>query len=160
MTNSRDVLVTFSEELNRLMQDRNVTYRQVALAARVTRTQMSRYKSGACFPDLWTLVLIADCLKCSVSELLGYSDSLPMEHRFNASELYTNEDIFADYFRDRLQQRMRSEHVNSQQLSAKSGISINHIEMYVSVHRWVPRISEFLCICSALECTPSDLLGY
>ena len=160
MIDARDALAIFSEELQRIMQDRNVTHRQLALAARVTRERMSRYKNGVCFPDLWTLVLIADYLKCSVSELLGYSDRLSLEHNYNAGELYTNEDVFIDYFRDRLLQQMRLEHISAEQLSERSGLSLNNIEMYLSVHRWVPRVPDFLAICSALDCTPSDLLGY
>lgn len=121
---------------------------------------MSRYKNGVCFPDLWTLVLIADYLKCSTSELLGYSDHLSLEHRYDAGELYTNEDIFIDYFRDRLRQQMRLEHISSEQLADRSEIPLKTIEMYLSVHRWIPSVPEFLRICSSLECTPSDLLGY
>lgn len=37
MVDSRDALITFSEELQHTMRDRNVTHRQVAFAARVTR---------------------------------------------------------------------------------------------------------------------------
>lgn len=160
MIDARDALTIFSEELRHIMQDKNVTHRQVALAARVTRERMSRYKNGVCFPDLWTLVLIADYLKCSVSELLGYSDRLSLEHSYNAGKLYTNEDIFIDYFRDRLRQQMRIERINSEQLAERSEIPLKTIEMYLSVHRWIPHVPEFIAICSALDCTPSDLLGY
>lgn len=160
MIDTRDALATFSEELTRMMILRGVTHRQVALAARVTRESMSRYKNGVCFPHLWTMALIADYLKCSVSELLGYSDSLSLSHEYNAAKLYTNEDIFIDYFRDRLRQQMRIEHVSSEQLAEKSCLPLKDVEMYLSVHRWVPRVPEFLAICSALDCTPSELLGY
>lgn len=160
MIDARDALTTFSEELQHIMQDKNVTYRQVALAVRVTRERMSRYKNGVCFPDLWTLVLIADYLKCSVSELLGYSDCLYSKHNYNAGELYTNEDIFIDYFRDRLLQQMRIERINSEQLAERSEIPLKAIEMYLPIHRWVPHVSDSLAICDALNCTPSELLGY
>lgn len=160
MINTRDALMTFSEELTKKMISRGVTHRQVAFAARVTRESMSRYKNGVCFPRLWTMVLIADYLKCGVSELLGYSDGLSLSHEYNAARLYTNEDVFIDYFRDRLMQQMRIEHVNSEQLAEKSGLSLKDVKMYLSIHRWIPTVPEFLHICSALNCTPSDLLGY
>lgn len=160
MTNSRDVLITFSEELSQRLVEKGVGYRQAALATRVSRENMFRYKSGYSFPKLWTLVLIADYLKCSVNELLGYPCYFGVEHKYDATELYPNESIFMDYFRDRLQQQMRLEHINSQQLAMKTGFTIDTIERYLSVHRWVPQMPDFLILCDALDCTPSDILGY
>lgn len=160
MTNSRDVLITFSEELNKRMECNGVSYRQVAFAARVTKGSMIHYKSGRCFPELWALVLIADYLKCSVNELLGYPGCFGDEHNYNAAELYPNRDIFMDYFRDRLNRQMQLERISSQQLAIKTSFTIDTIERYLSIHRWVPQVPDLIKICDALDCTPSDLLGY
>ena len=161
MIDTRDVLITFSEELNRRMEEKGVSYRQVAFAVRVARGSMIHYKSRYCFPKLWILVLIANYLECSVNELLGYPVCFSnSDRKYDAIELYPNEDVFIDYFRDRLRQQMRLEDVSSQQLAMKTGFKVDTIEMYLSVHRWIPQVPDFLVLCDALKCTPSDLLGY
>ena len=118
------------------------------------------YKSGNCCHELYTLILIADYLECSVNELLGYSDDLLLEHNNDLEDILQNEDTFSDYFRDRLIQCMKTRNVSAKKSSESTGIALNIIEMYLSIHRWIPRVPDFLLICDALECTPSDLLWY
>ena len=161
MVNSKNVLITFSEILRTKMAEFNLSNRKLAIASRVTSEKISSYRTESCFPKLWTLVLIADFLECSVDELLGYSS---FEHadtyRKYASEVFPNEDVFADYFRNRMLSMMGIKGMTSHELSLKSGCSENTISMYLSVHRWTPQVPVFLNLCDALECTPSELLGY
>ena len=160
MVNDKIVLRMFSENLNKRMEQKGVTYRQVAFAARVTKGCLVHYKSGNSFPELWTLVLMASYLDCSVDGQLGYSD---LDTSFSSTRLIKplmDEDYFDDYFRECLMNMMNSKNVDIFELSDRSGVSKNYIEMYLSIHRWVPRVPDFLAICDALECTPSDLLGY
>lgn len=42
----------------------------------------------------------------------------------------------------------------------KSGLSLKDVKMYLLIHGWIPIVPEFLQNCSALNCTPSELLGY
>ena len=160
MVDNRDILATFAENLNKRMEIKGITYRQVAFAAKVSKGSVVHYRLGNCFPKLWTLVLIADYLECGVGELLGYPSMLAIDHKYNATELYTNEDVFMDYFRDRLDQMMRIQHVSPEELADKSGCSVDTIDMYLSIHRWIPQVPDFLNLCDALDCTPSELLGY
>ena len=150
MINIRNVLITFAEELNKKIEKKGVTYRQVAFAARVTKGSMVHYKSGNCFPELYTLILIADYLECSVNELLGYSDYLLLEHNNDLEDILQNEDTFSDYFLDRLIQCMKTRNVSAKKLFESTGIALNIIEMYLSIHRWIPRVPDFLLICDAL----------
>ena len=161
MVNNKSVLVTFSEALRTKMAEFNLSNRRLAIASRVTSEKISSYRTEECFPKLWTLILIADFLECSVDELLGYSS---FEHtdtyRKYASDVFQNEDVFADYFRNRMLSMMGIKGMTSHELSLKSGCSENTINMYLSVHRWTPQVPVFLNLCDALECTPSELLGY
>lgn len=157
----KEKLLDFSDELNKRMTDKGVTYRQVALAARVTRGSMIHYKSGNSFPELYTLVLMAEYLDCSVDDLLGYKSTYILgDARIPATSRFRNKDEFADYIRIQLCYFMNVKAVNAEELSNHASISVKTIDMYLSVHRWVPRTVDFLHICEALKCTPSELLGY
>lgn len=163
MTNPRNTLMDFTQEFNERMDAKGVTYRQVAYAARVTKGSVAHYKLGNTFPEPWTLILIADYLECSVDELFGYSEPhIPKvgRRKVPAVEVFPNWDPFADYFRERLIKFMEERNMSSIDLAELSGISVRTIEMYLSVHRWTPKTPDLLRICDALDCTPSDLLGY
>ena len=161
MVNNKSVLITFSEVLRTKMADFNLSNRRLAIGSRVTSEKISSYRNAVCFPKLWTLVLIADCLECSVEELLGYSNcGYSNAYGKCACDVFQNEDIFADYFRNKLLSTMNVKGMTSYELSLKSGCSENTINMYLSVHRWTPQVPVFLNLCDALECTPSELLGY
>ena len=142
------------------MLERGVTYRQAALAVGVTKGAFVHYKSGICFPELFVLVRIANYLNCSVDELLGYISGRTMRLNKSMNDDFSDEDEFKDYFRERLIFMMTEKNLGVNELARKSRVSIDTIEMYLSIHRWVPCVIDFLYICDALDCTPSDLLGY
>ena len=142
------------------MQERGVTYRQAALTVGVTKGAFVHYKSGNCFPELFVLIRIANYLNCLVDDLLGYISDLSTRLNKNIYDDFSNEDEFKDYFRKRLIFMMTDKNLGVNELARKTRISIETIEMYLSIHRWVPCVSDFLYICDALDCTPSELLGY
>lgn len=142
------------------MLERGVTYRQAALAVGVAKGAFVHYKSGNCFPELFVLVRIANYLNCSVDELLGYISGQTMRLNKSMNDDFSDEDEFKDYFRERLIFMMTEKNLGVNELARKSRVSIDTIEMYLSIHRWVPCVIDFLYICDALECTPSGLLGY
>lgn len=160
MVNVRNVKIKFAEELKSRMLERGVTYRQAALAVGVTKGAFVHYKSGNCFPELFVLVRIANYLNCSVDELLGYISGRTMRLNKSMNDDFSDEDEFKDYFRERLISMMTEKNLGVNELARKSRVSIDTIEMYLSIHRWVPCVIDFLYICDALDCTPSDLLGY
>lgn len=160
MINVRDVKITFAEELNKRMQEKGVTYRQTALAVGVTKGAFIHYKSGNSFPELFTLIRISNYLNCSVDSLLGYRSDGKLRLNSGVGGAFSNEDEFKDYFRERFMAMMEQVGMNANDLSRKSLVSTKYIEMYLSVHRWIPQVPDFLRICDALGCTPSDLLGY
>ena len=142
------------------MLERGVAYRQAALAVGVTKGAFVHCKSGSCFPELFVLVRIANYLNCSVDELLGYISGRTMRLNKSMNDDFSDEYEFKDYFRERLIFMMTEKNLGVNELARKSRVSIDTIEMYLSIHRWVPCVIDFLYICDALECTPSGLLGY
>lgn len=157
IVNTKDIMRVFATELNERMETKGVTVRQVSLATHVSRANIYSYRYGKTFPDLYSLVMFADYFNCSVDELLGYRSNV---EGCGVMDLAISEKEFADEFRDRLQEYMESKTCDVKELAERSGISANSIDMYLSVHRLVPRTVDFIRICSALECTPSELLGY
>lgn len=161
MIDIKEILRRFAIELNNRMDECEVTYRQVAFAARVTRGSMIHYKSGNAFPELYPLVLMAEYLDCRVDDLLGYLPCCGFTGgNIVATKRFKDEDDFADYFRLRLYECMQEKAVDTNELARRAAVSTNTIDMYLSVHRWVPRTVDFIYICDALDCTPSELLGY
>ena len=163
MIDTRNVLMDFTNELRSRIEYNGLTYRQVAFEARITRTKMNEYKFGRTFPELWNLLLIADCLDCSIDELLGYSKTGFAELRnskVRVINVMPNNDVFADFFRMRLERYMQNNRITVADLSKRSGFKESTLEMYLSVHRWVPRTADFIKLCDSLDCTPSNILGY
>lgn len=154
---TKDVLRVFANELNDRMESKGVEARQLTLAIRTSYINVYSYRTGKSFPDLYTLFLIAERLECTVDELLGYRSNIRRRPEIKG---YRSEEEFADYVRLRLVEHMKLRSVDPKELAKRTGISSSTIDMYLSVHRWVPRVPELLRICDALDCTPSELLGY
>lgn len=55
---------------------------------------------------------------------------------------FSDEDEFKDYFRERLIFMMTEKNLGVNELARKSRVSIDTIEMYLSIHRWVPCVKE------------------
>ena len=160
MLNLELIKKTFTIELNDRIRTEGTTCKQVALDLRISKGTFLSYASGKCFPSIYSLVKIAIYLNCTVDDLLGYitDPNTHLNDRVDAD--FSNEDEFKDYFRDRLMTVMDRVRMSIDKLAYNSKVSAKTIEMYLSVHRWVPQVPDLLRICDALDCTPSTLLGY
>ena len=151
---------TFAIELNDRIREEGTTCKQAALDLRISKSAFLSYAAGKCFPSIYPLVKIAIYLNCTVDDLLGYITD-PNTHLNDRVDVdFYNEDEFKDYFRDRLITMMDRARMSIDGLAYNSKVSAKTIEMYLSVHRWVPQVPDLIRICDALDCTPSDLLGY
>ncbi len=65
----------FGKQLQRLRTSRGLTQEQLAVAASLSRTFLTRLELGQHDPSLSTLVRVAKALRVSVTELLGESIS-------------------------------------------------------------------------------------
>lgn len=66
-------------KLFELMKTKNITAKKLSLAIGASEGNISDWKSGKAIPSAEKLVLIADCLDCSVDYLLGRTDN-PQSH--------------------------------------------------------------------------------
>lgn len=105
-------------------------------------------------PRLDSLILIAELFQCTVNELLGYKivDVAPRTELFNQG---IDAKHVVDYFMRELSKRgfeLNNFQFNEYDMDAE-------FRRCIRTHRF-PSTDAFLQICDALDCTPSDLLGY
>lgn len=162
MINEKEVLYTFNRELCKRLESSGMTYRDLAFKARCASSRVQMYLRGNNFPNLWTLALMAEALECRIDDLLGYENQnrakrLRIDSPF---QKFTNEFDFALHFKECLKARMESQHISQETLAELAGLSKYNIYRYLSPGYPMPHVAQTLIICDALDCTPSDLLGY
>jgi DNA-binding Xre family transcriptional regulator len=161
-TNIKEMRNILSTEINARLSERGISYRELALYSRTSRNAVYQYIRGDSLPNLWTLSLMADYLNCTVNDLLRYGDvydnrNLDDRHAFNA---FIHEDDFAVYVRDRILNRMSILRMNQTDLVEYGGFTKESVDRWLWICPHLPKLMQFLRICEALDCTPSDLLGY
>jgi transcriptional regulator with XRE-family HTH domain len=72
---SRDVLVSFAENLRRLRTERGITQEELGSRAGIQMADISRYETGNRDPRVTTLARLADALGISIAELLETGQS-------------------------------------------------------------------------------------
>ena len=159
MNNELNTREWFGIELRERMADAKIKAADLCKFCDVTRAAMSQYIYGHSFPDLWRLVLIAERLNCSVNDLLGYAE-FDEEFARSASKTFPGENHFAEHLAIRIVRRMEQLGYDYESLANATGISLDTIDRYFG--RWpeLPRTDKFFKICEALDCTPSEPLGY
>lgn len=152
----------FVDELNTRMKNLGVTPGDVALRCRTRKGSVISYMRGDSLPNVWTLALIAEYLDCTVNDLLGFEgieDVNALEDDI-AFDTYPSEGSFSFHVRDRLSQRMSVKHMNNETLSELTGFTVNTIERWTWLYPRLPQAMNLIRLADALDCTPSDLLGY
>lgn len=67
---SRDVLVSFAENLRRLRTDLGISQEELGARARIQMADISRYEAGNRDPRITTVARLATALEVPVAELL------------------------------------------------------------------------------------------
>lgn len=78
--------MSFGERLKQLIEENNITQRQLSKELNIAPTTLSGYANGYREPDFLTLTLFADYFQVSVDYLIGYS-AIPAAHRLPATGL-------------------------------------------------------------------------
>lgn len=163
MTNETDVREWYATEVNDLIKDSGADVYQISKFCRFRPDYTRRYLQGKPFPKLWNLILLAEYFGCSVNDLLGYEevDDINVFERFLASKTYLGEDEFAVRFRNRLVRMMDESCASADDIHNYTKISMSAIESWIGEKpETLPSVMQLVHICDAIECTPSDLLGY
>ena len=70
---SRDVLVSFAENLRRRRKELGLSQEQLGARANIQMADISRYESGSRDPRITTIARLAQALDVSIAELLDGS---------------------------------------------------------------------------------------
>lgn len=163
MTNEQDVRSWFETEVKERMEDAGLKPYHISSMCKIEHGRIYGYLKGSPFPRVWKIILLAELLNCSVNDLLGYEevDDLNVYETFLASETYLDEDEFATRFSKRLVRVMDETFTTPEELHKETGIPLTNIEYWVGNNPdSLPSVSQLIRICDALDCTPTDLLGY
>lgn len=68
--NEMEVMELFSKNLKRMMEEDNITQKELADEIGISQQTISKYLRGESIPSLTTVINIAEVLFCSVDELL------------------------------------------------------------------------------------------
>jgi transcriptional regulator with XRE-family HTH domain len=74
---SRDVLVSFAENLRRLRTELGISQEELGARARIQMADISRYEAGNRDPRITTVARLAAALDVSVADLLCVSGDQP-----------------------------------------------------------------------------------
>lgn len=160
MVNEKEVLYTFNRELCERLELSGMTYRDLAFKARCAPSRVESYLRGNNFPNLWTLTLMAEALDCCIDDLLGYKNRRKRLRTDSPFKKFISEFDFALHFKECLKARMEDQRVSQETLAELTCLNKYNIYRYLSPGYPMPHVAQTLNICDALDCTPSDLLGY
>lgn len=154
----------FIQELSERIEDEGLLIRDVANHCHISQDRMNNYMQGRALPNPYVLSIIADFLSCTVNDLLGYDEFDDDELvGFDPTTMFEGEDEFMIHIRNRLEERMVEEDMTIKELAEKSSSNSRTIKYWLGkLKRQSPliRTSDLLRLADALNCTPSDLLGY
>ncbi len=68
---SRDVLVSFAENLRRRRKELGLSQEQLGARANIQMADISRYESGSRDPRISTVARLAEALELPIADLLG-----------------------------------------------------------------------------------------
>lgn len=163
MLNIDEVKAWYVAEVNERMEDAGLAPNQIAHLCQLKYEAVYGYLQAKPFPKVWNLILLAECLDCSVNDLLGYDelDDVDVYEKRLASKLYFGELEYAIHFSRRLLRIMEERSLMPEQMRDRTGIGIAKIRDWISDRpESLPSVLNLLRLADALNCTPSDLLGY
>lgn len=163
MINKDKIMRTFGERFTEYMVEHNLRDIDMAKLLNMSSMNMPAYKNGARLTNPWYLVLIAEKFDCTVNDLLGFNRYRisSCAEREPASKIFSSINRYEIYFKNRLADMMKNRSVSISELARlvnKTEGTIRNV--WLGNQPVIPNVYSFLDVCDALDCTPSDLLGY
>lgn len=162
MFDEKKIKEWFARELRERMEDAGLQPYHMPHLCHAKINSVYNYLGGASFPSPWSLVLMAEHLDCCVNDLLGYEEprDAAVFERYLASRMYANAEEYAHCLADRITRFMNDGGITVDDLSDKTGFNERTIKQWFGVRPKLPKTAYLLRLCEALDCTPTDLLGY
>ena len=162
MINEKEIKQRFPIEMRERMEDAGFRPYHMSYFCQTKPSCINEYLQGTALPNLWSLVLMAEYLDCSTNDLFGINVSeLELDYeRYLASKMFHNEYEFAHCVSDRMMYLIDTKYASLDAFSDRSGIGKDTLKRWTGLRPKLPRAADLLRVCNALNCTPSDLLGY
>lgn len=164
MISIEDTREWFAKTMREEMDFHELTLSDVSRDCMIDRNKLNNYVQARSLPNPYVLSKLADYFECTVNDLLDFDepddDSLL---GYDLSYIFEDEDEFVMHIRNRIEQHMLDSRISITDLSERTGFNKHTIKYWLGMLKKQPtliRTSDLLRICDALDCTPSDLLGY
>lgn len=158
MVNEEQVKNNFIEYANKKIKELDIPSWYVGYYSEVCDGTYREYMKGARLPRPAALIMMAELFECTVNDLLGYRHTpVPMRK----SKFSPGLDVrpLSDYFYSQVARRMIRKRISLDDLSISVGVTPQTLDGYFK-NTFLLDTSMILRICDALDCTPSELLGY
>lgn len=153
----------FVAEVKDRMEETDLRPYHLVRLCKIKDQHIDSHLRGDTLPGLFSLVLMAEHLECTVNDLLGFEeiDEADVYERYLASNMFFTESQYASCLSDRIRRYLEERDMTISELSQKSELKLETVRHWFSKTRpHLPPTVKFLKICETLECTPSELLGY
>jgi DNA-binding Xre family transcriptional regulator len=153
----------FAIEVKERMDEMELRPYHLRSLCKMTESNVYSCLSGTTLPNLFNLVLLAECLECTVNDLLGYDEleETDVYERYTASTIFFEESQYAVCLADRMRRYLEDRFMTLADLAKNTEMDTNMLRRWFSKTRpHLPPTKKFLHICNTLGCTPSELLGY
>ena len=158
MINEEVIKEHFIEYVTRAMTERDIRPWYVAYYSEICDGTFRDYMRGLKLPRPTALIRMADLFECSINELLGYGyfDSPNQRHFFDSGR---ETRMVAEYLSEQLDRFMKKSDMTPGEVASRAELTEPTIQRYLE-NPSLPDTSIILRLADALDCTPSDLLGY
>lgn len=153
----------YAAEVKERMEELGLRPYHMTHKCQLNHEGISGYLKGTVWPNPWSLVPMAETLECCVNDLLGYElpeDTSTFE-TYRASKMFNNKEEYAHCFAERLVWYLNKRGILLEDLSNRTGFTVKTLKSWTSDFN--PKLittANLLKVCDALNCTPSDILGY
>ena len=150
----------FSRELIARTKELGLKKWYIAYYCEISEKTITECFNGERLPTVWQLILMAEMCHCTVNDLLGYR-----YFRIGSTELASSIPQAVTKLPaitwNRVKEIMQRNGITIVDLSERTGIPVRNISSWFERrNEKYPKTMDFLRIYDALNCTPSDLLGY
>ena len=159
MIDEKIIKERLATELRTRMNAKNERVGDVSYHCEIDQGILYRCQDNGQFPNPWQLVMIAEHFDCSVNELLGF-EPFDVSGKYEASRIFPGENHFAEYLSHRIIQYLNNHEMTIEELVRCVRSTTGTVNRWFQ--RWpaLPRTIHLHRLADALNCTPSDLLGY
>ena len=150
----------FSRELTERTNELGLRKWYIAYYCETSEKTITECLNGSRLPSVWQLILMAEMCRCSVNDLLGYR-YFKAESSELASSIPQAKQRLAVAMWNAINEVLDIRNMQFWQLAERIGVPWRTVGMLLeNRNETFPKTIVLIRICDALDCTPSDLLGY